>query len=296
MRSPLMDTTGTEQKGEGFESIPKNLDFPGGVTFVNQLITPDVIFPATEAKEVKMTPKKNEARPPLTTAPVEKLKRTGLRTSSVNKKQGNTTTTFFKQKKNGAASPKNTEKNVIQLIGPKPISPKEARTGTAASNRYSRQIEEEKVVKEEDLGENPLESGEDYENEPEMKPNDFLHLTNYRNSEDIMSDSIEEVIEIDNVPQENIDYQPDIYVQPDHHYFPQEESVETGPKPTFFSNGLDQATQYRPFTPPFAGLNSMKNVAVKENEYEDDAVELVYDPVLQCYYDPSTMEYYQVNE
>lgn len=303
MRGPLMDTTGTDLKVEGVESIPKNIDYPAGVSFVNQLITPEVMFPATELKDVKMTPKKSEVRAPLTTAPLENLKRTGLRTSSVNKKQGNTTTTFFQRNKKGAISPRGKEKAPVQVIKPQPCSPKEARTGTAASNRYSRGIEEEKVVKEEDYCENPLESAEDDYNEPEMKANDFLHLTNYRNTEDVMSNnSIEEEIEVDSYPQEIPDYQPEVYITPDHHYFPNKESVDSGPKPTFFSNGLDQATQYRPFTPPFAGLSSMSNVVLKEKDHEEfddeeeEETELVYDPVLQCYYDPCTMEYYQVNK
>ena len=308
MRGPLMDTTGMDLKVEGVESIPKNLDFPAGVNFVNQLVTPEVIFPLNEVKDVKMTPKKSEARPPLTTAPLDNLKRTGLRTSSVIKKQGNTTTTFFQRNKKGAMSPRAKEKGSVLVIKPEPCSPKEARTGTAASNRYSRGIEEEKVVKEEDFCENPLESAEDedLENEPEMKANDFLHLTNYRNTEDVMSNnSIEEEIEVDTYPQEIPDYQPEVYITPDHHYFPNKESVDTGPKPTFFTNGLNQATQYRPFTPPFAGLSSMNNVALteknqegnnEEEEDEEEEAELVYDPVLQCYYDPCTMEYYQVNK
>ena len=45
-----------------------------------------------------------------------------------------------------------------------------------------------------------------------------------------------------------------------------------------------------------AGLSSMKNISLPDKENEEEAVELIYDPVLQCYYDPSTMEYYQVNE
>ena len=111
-----------------------------------------------------------------------------------------------------------------------------------------------------------------------------------------MSNSIEEEIEIDTVQQEGSDYNPGVYVQPEHNYFPHEHKEEEAPRPTFFSQGISQATQYRPFTPPFAGISSMKNINVAEKENEEEAVELVYDPILECYYDPTTMEYYQVNE
>lgn len=303
MRAALMDTTESNVRAEPSEMIPKNLDFPGGVTYVNQLVTPEVLFSVCEVKEskelkdlkdvrdgkgvkdAKMTPKKPENRAPLPTAPLEKLKRTALRTSSQNKKQGNTTTTFFQRKKNAALSPRAKEINVAAVKA-------EPRTGTAASNRYAGGIEEEKEVKEDEFAENPLEE----HGEEDNKQSDFLHLTNYRNAEDVLSNSIEEEIEVDNYPPEVQAYQPEAFIHPEHHYFPQESHVEAGPKPTFFDAGLNQATQYRPFTPPFAGLSSMKNVASKPEAEEEEEVELVYDPVMQCYYDPETMEFYQVNE
>jgi hypothetical protein len=288
MRAALMDTTDSNVRTDISEIIPKNLDFPGGVSYTNQLITPEILFPNVETKEVKLTPKKPETRAPLPTAPLEKLKRTGLRTSSVNKKQGNTTTTFFQRKQNGALSPRGKD-----VKPPAPVVPKaEPRIGTAGSNRYGN-IEEEKETKEEEFSENPLED----DCEEESKNHDFLHLTNYRNAEDVLSNSIEEEIEVDPSPGELQDFPAEIFTPPEHHYFPHEEQRETGPKPTFFTSGINQATQYRPFTPPFAGLSSMKNVSTKlEPAEEEEEVELVYDPVMQCYYDPETMEFYQVNE
>jgi Protein of unknown function (DUF667) len=288
MRNPLVDTTGTDPKAEFAEQIPKNLDFPSGVQYLNQLITPETILPLTiDSIEVKNTPKKVTNRAPLTTAPLDKIKRPGLRTSSVSKKQGNTTTTFFQRKKD-AMSPR--VKDSINFSIPE--SPKKSgRINSSASNRYQGKVEEEKVSKDENFYENPLEVGDE-----EVRPNDFNHLTNYKEFDEVMSNSIEEEIEIDSGQQENNVYNPDSYVHPEHNYFPHEELEEEAPKPTFFSNGMNQATLYRPFTPPFAGLSSMKNVSLPDKENEEEAVELIYDPVLQCYYDPSTMEYYQVNE
>ncbi|OMJ88180.1 hypothetical protein SteCoe_9913 [Stentor coeruleus] len=292
MRNPLMDTTGNEIHAEGVEAVPKSMDFPGGVMFVNQLITPDVVLPIiVENVEIKNTPKATLSRPPLTTAPIEKPKRQEIRTSSLNKKQGNTTTTFFQRKKE-VSSPQN--KDAIKFIKPESLR-QSTRLGTAGSNRYCQKNEEEKILKEETSTENPLEN-EGEEIEESIKSNEFHHLTNYHDSDEVMSNSIEEEIEIDNYQQENVVYHPEVYAQPDHNYFPHEIQEEETPKPTFFSLGMNQATQYRPYTPPFAGMNSIKNITVPDESPEEEAVELVYDPVLQCYYDPTTMEYYQVNE
>ena len=301
MRSPLIDTTGADIHSENPEQIPRTLDFPGGVQFVNQMITPDVILPIFVEPEVKATPKKPAVRPPLTTAPLEKIQRPGLRTSSVNKKQGNTTTTFFQRKRE---KEKEKEKELVSPRAKKPIkfvkpeSPKQSiagRLGSAGSNRYHPAEEEKSVKEDENFVVNPLEEM----SEEEQSPSDFNHLTNYRNSNDEdMSNSIEEEIEVDSGHQEASEYNPAAYMQPEHNYFPQEnrKKEEEAPKPTFFSYGISQATLYRPFTPPFAGLSSMKQIVVPDKDIEEEAVELVYDPVLQCYYDPNTMEYYQVNE
>ena len=293
MRSPLVDTTGNEVYSENCEQIIKNLDFLGGVQYVNQLITPDIILPIiVESIDLKATPKKNSGRAPLTTAPLPKMKRPELRTSSVNKKQGNTTTTFFQRKKNGLnSSPKAKESARIN----KPQNSKQiGKLSSGASNHYHKKSEEEKTTKEEDNSyKNSLQEIRD----EEQQPIDFHHLTNYRDNDEIMSNSIEEEIEIDSCQQEGDDYNNGFDLQPEHNYFPQElNKEEEAPKPTFFSQGISQATQYRPYTPPFAGLSSMKNINTSDKEIEEEVVELVYDPTLECYYDPTTMEYYKVNE
>ena len=164
-------------------------------------------------------------RPPLTTAPLEKIQRPGLRTSSVNKKQGNTTTTFFqrkrekeKQKEKELVSPR--VKKPIKFV--KPESPKQSiagRLGSAGSNRYHPAEEEKSVKEDENFVENPLEEM----GEEEQSPTEFHHLTNYRNSNDEdMSNSIEEEIEVDSGHQEASEYNPAAYMQPEHNYFPQE--------------------------------------------------------------------------
>lgn len=294
MRSPLPDTTGVEISQVNCEQVPKALDYPSGVTYVNQLINPELLFPITvESVESKDFPKKSTIRVPLTTAPINRLKKPPEHTSPVAKRPGNTTTAFFLKKQK---EPLPVTKASIQLS--KQESPKEARVNSAASKRYSQQLEEEKEYndcgneEEKESVENPLEDM-DYE---DKDFNEFHHLTNYRDCDDL-ANSIQEEIEVESVQQEVETYNRDAYIQPEHKYFPHEEHHEEMEKPTFFDFGLNQATQCRPYTPPFTGI---KNPPIAkeddDEENEEEAVELVFDPVLQCYYDPSTMEYYQINE
>lgn len=69
---------------------------------------------------------------------------------------------------------------------------------------------------------------------------------------------------------------------------------------SYYSEQISQATQFRPYTPPFTGLTSSKSLKkpaeTAEEAEEGEAIELVYDPVLGCYYDPNTHEYYELNE
>jgi len=60
---------------------------------------------------------------------------------------------------------------------------------------------------------------------------------------------------------------------------------------------MTAATKYRPYTPPFAGVSARASrIFEEENKNpEDDEVEVVYDPVLNCYYDPKTHEYYELS-
>jgi hypothetical protein len=56
---------------------------------------------------------------------------------------------------------------------------------------------------------------------------------------------------------------------------------------------ISQADALRPFSPPFAqvlGIPKTKKVTLKE---EDNKVEVMFDPLLKCYYDPKTNMYYQ---
>lgn len=288
MKNPLVDTTGNEVHVDNPEVVPKNVNFLGGVMFVNQIITQQIaLLNSHEHVEIKNTPKKAQSRPPLTTAPVEKLKRPELRTSSLNKKQGSTTTTFF-QKKKEPSSPR-------AKLPPKPPKAENTHLNALISNTShgnTNKIEEVKQIKNENSHKILLEA-QTQAIEEDLNTNNFNHLTNYRDADDVMSNSILEEIETESLQQDTPETKDP---EPDHNYFPHNDKKDEAPKPTFFSSGMNQATQHRPFTPPFAGLNSMKNIHVPDKSPQDEAVELIYDPILQCYYDPTTMEYYQVNE
>jgi hypothetical protein len=77
---------------------------------------------------------------------------------------------------------------------------------------------------------------------------------------------------------------------------------------------MNQATQNRPYTPPFAGLTMQssrgailedsladldevrqQHEPIEETKEQEEEVEVVYDPVLNCYYDPNTHEYYELS-
>ncbi|OMJ70327.1 hypothetical protein SteCoe_31729 [Stentor coeruleus] len=288
MKNPLVDTSGSEVCVDNPEGVPKNVNFLPGVTFVNQIITyQNVLTNTHEHLEIKNTPKKAKSRPPLTTAPIEKLKRPELRTSSLNKKQGSTTTAFF-QKKKEPSSPK----GKLPPKLPKPEISNQNALNSSSSHRSTHKTEEKKQTKDENTHKILLETQAQVIEE-DINTTNFNHLTNYRDNDDAMSNSILEEIEIESCQQDTPETKD---LEPDHNYFPRNEIKNEAPKPTFFSSGMNQVTQHRPFTPPFAGLNSMKNIHVSNESPQDEAVELIYDPILQCYYDPTTMEYYQVND
>ena len=76
-----------------------------------------------------------------------------------------------------------------------------------------------------------------------------------------------------------------------------EDSLEEPGQPSYFTEKMNAATKYRPYTPPFAGVSTRSSRMVEEENKnpEDDEVEVVYDPVLNCYYDPKTHEYYELS-
>lgn len=76
-----------------------------------------------------------------------------------------------------------------------------------------------------------------------------------------------------------------------------EDSLEDIAQPSYFTEKMNAATKYRPYTPPFAGVSTRTSRVVEEENKnpDDDEVEVVYDPVLNCYYDPKTHEYYELS-
>lgn len=84
-------------------------------------------------------------------------------------------------------------------------------------------------------------------------------------------------------------------------------------------NVLQEKDNLRPFSPPFAQLkggnntnspnlklspmkmsnkyeDSLDNKIIEFHNEDDEKINVIYDPVLKCYYDPKTNEYYQLNK
>jgi hypothetical protein len=53
---------------------------------------------------------------------------------------------------------------------------------------------------------------------------------------------------------------------------------------------------FRPFTPPFAQFRSLGKTKKERIEKEDEKLDVIYDSILKCYYEPSTGNYYQSNK
>ena len=180
------------------EGVCKNLEFPFGVQFINKTISPEPgLFKGRQAddeeeEEECKKGKKTVKRPPITTAPIEKVKRLTLGSGVMVKKQGKTANTFFIQK---AVENKPVELPVVtERLGQKEKQdPLAARRFSVGGNFELGQVEkpESPIPFEITVQDSP--KGIDQES----RLNDFQYLTNYRNSVETMTNSIEEEIEIE---------------------------------------------------------------------------------------------------
>ena len=66
------------------------------------------------------------------------------------------------------------------------------------------------------------------------------------------------------------------------------------PPTRYFEEKVTQAIQQRPYSPPLLGAEEFL-CEDEEEENDDSDIEVVYDPVLNCYYDPATHEYYELS-
>jgi len=343
MRGPLLDTTENAEFITNSEEVPKNLNFLGGVNYLNQLITPSLLGnlqPEVSKPKAKAASNKTTIafgkKIPAGTAPIPQPKRkaspprtskyTSVFSSQVSSRPNQSTSisstqnNFLRQSKISSATstryePKTEEETIFEEEEKHPedtirvsefqeeeeypeISP------IKISEETSHPIESYKIEFEDSLKDSlvfPEESKRSLDLKDSLKTassraslenpldneNSFRHFTNY-NEPTQMTMSIQEEIEEES-------YNPQMYRQDslEHDFFPKQTQASPAPQPTYFAQGLTQATEVRPFTPPFQGLSSMQNIEVSPQE---EAVELVYDPVLKCYYDPNTHEYYEINE
>lgn len=64
-------------------------------------------------------------------------------------------------------------------------------------------------------------------------------------------------------------------------------------KLSYLEEQLDQATNARPYSPPFSGVEKSGEVMVARRREQDR--ELIHDPVLHCFYDPKTQEFFEID-
>jgi hypothetical protein len=279
MKNALWDDTEAETRNSSCETVPKTMDFPAGVECVNQRIWVD--DKKTEAETEKKTSEK-ERRPPLTTGVVRKGSVFQERTASVGRKQSKNRSLVGKETELDKSGRINTERKENKIAKKKKIVAKHLSISG-----------EEKKNCEQECKENKQQIVNRNESEKEKRV-DFGYLTNYKDYQEVMHDSIEEEIENESEQQE---IKEDIIVEENHNYYPQEE-IEEEPKlnPCFFANEVEKAMKFRPYTPPFMGLESRNKKRRCDKENEDKVKELVFDPVLNCYFDPNSQDYYQMRD
>jgi hypothetical protein len=312
MRGPLLDTTEDSEVTGSTDEVPRNLDFPPGVDYLNQLVSADKAVDKQPTSPVKLPtapmPKKAQtsvafgkrySQPPNSAQP-----RTLKSATPYHGAAFNTQTPF--EKLPPATMPHPFSLRSSQAL----MRSSETRLGSAARRYHSKQApkDEEEVLETPELLEDdeeptahdvpwrgtlwaPQDSlrevaesvrvDDEFQENP-LELNGSFNLTSHQltNMQRVSNDHSE----YDSVDEE-IEGSKD-YLATD--YEEEETKQPHPPLPDFYTNGMAKATDFRPFTPPFEGYSQV--------DEEEEAVELVYDPVLQCYYDPNTHEYYELDK
>lgn len=237
---------------ESLESICRNLEFPCGVQFLSKTISPDPTISKVAQDEEGKNSKKAVKRPPITTAPIENVKRLTLTSGIMQKKQGKTANTFYTQK--------TIENKPVDLPIVTERINQNLKQDSLAVRRFSvgGNYELDLIEK----PESPIPFEINVQDSPkgvdqESRLNDFQYLTNYRNSVETMTNSIEEEIVIESCLMEGYEEERPESVK--HNFFPQTKVEVCCDKPSFFTSKVSLATKLRPFTPPFVGLDGMKS-------------------------------------
>jgi hypothetical protein len=255
--------------------------------FSSQYISPETCFQSNPGETRSKSTKRSIKRPPITTAPVEQIKRATFLT----KNQGKTSTGFFMKTKNDV-SPVKIQENL-----------RDSRKGSSSSRRHSLgenidsslnvsakepqkpllnlpvirgSVKKSKKIcinrEKSPIKINALESfseknsvlpviGEN-NGKNEISTQRFTDFLMYPNSVETMSNSIEEEIEVESC---QVD-------EESHHFYPRV-LQDSHKKPTFFLNEMAKATELRPFTPPFELYD-------KYSEIEESLPKLTLDPPL----------------
>lgn len=262
---------------ESLDCIGKNLEFPLGVQFVSKVITPDPssFKPAEEIGSIRS--KKIVKRPPITTAPMEKIKRLNLMSGVIQQKQGKTANTFYVKKD---------ENKVLEIPNVTERKDKNSKPDSSAGRRFSVGGNSELRIDEAD---SPIPLEINLQESPQVHPqemrlNDFQYMNNCKDTDEALNNSIEEEIVIESCEMDqNGGNDENEELSNKHNFFPENKVDEVIHKPTFFVNGLKLATQYRPFTPPFVGINRVKE---PNNEEIPEEVVEIQESVINFQYEP----------
>ncbi|CAG9329797.1 unnamed protein product [Blepharisma stoltei] len=316
MKNPLFELSENSAKNpQNCENVPKVLEFPPGVQFSNQNVGPELVMtPESERSGLSVRSKKEEIvfedRIPVATAPIRNLPKSRQKTVSPRRNfQSNTTNEFFNKSllnktKTIDKTPQQAVKRKgsagipIKKVSHKPknhsISNEENQnialnTENSPKQKRFRGFSDDHEVHSKFSNENRYEDL----NESEIKESIVIEKSskNLSNCSSFVNQSIQEEIEIDRQsPQNN----PHDLIE--HNFFPApaqitKNSTSPVPLPNFYDKNLSEMTKFRPFTPPFSGLASMQNLRIPKNSQEN---QLIYDSILNCYYDPSSQEYYKI--
>ena len=253
---------------EFFETAFRYLTLGNLMSCENQMILPesglDLSLNLNLNQARSKSTKRSIKRPPMSTAPMEPVKRI----SFLAKNQGKTATGFFVKKRS----------EVSPGVGLGRGAGKDERKGSSGSRRHSLGSNVD-ILEEYQKNSNTLKPAQSSSKKispillPALaKPNNSIaksvlthrvelhnnhsnqgakdlqthrftdHLL-HPNSIETMSNSIEEEIEIESCQiEESI---------PSHHYFPNQVLQDSHKNPSFFTAGIAKATELRPFTPPF---------------------------------------------
>ena len=263
---------------EFFEGVFKYLGPSHAGCCENQMVAPETGLDLSLNQARSKSTKRSIKRPPMSTAPVEPVKRI----SFLNKNQGKTATGFFAKKRSevspGVPEPRNHSRKAssgsrrhslgsnADLLEEYERSSNALKPAQSSSKKQSPLLLPALAKPNSSVAKSVLTHRVELHNinagtgAKDLQTHRFTHHLLHPNSIETMSNSIEEEIEIESCQVEDS--------IPSHHYFPHQALQDSHRNPSFFTAGLAKATELRPFTPPFELYD-------KSSEVKDEIPNLV---------------------